>query len=140
MKKLSIIFVTLLLSLSVASFGQQNANTPEIIVTFGNITPKLINGDLPSVTREELLANMKLTMPPPACDIKGFTFRIVANGKEDFLGPYNVTGDQLTFDIIKDLKSMEAPQGVVAIDNISVKCGTQEFKARPILIRMVTKK
>ena len=137
MKKLSLLLI--LASLSVCSYAQNTASQPKLIAMLGSIPPK-INPDgkigVTTVTRDMILANAVLTMPPPPCDIVSYTFSVLPKGK-DFMGPFAVTGASLTANIKKTLKDMEDPQGKVFIENIKANCGGKEMTVQPILLNMV---
>ncbi len=134
MKKLSVL-VVLLFALSLQSFGQAGKG-PAVIL--GNIMPKIgpDGKQVTTATREEIIANPILHTPPPPCDITGFMFSYYPKGK-NFNGPYEVKGAQLTPEIIKMLKAIEDPEGcMIYIENIAVKCGDQELRTNPIIIKM----
>ncbi len=137
MKKLSLLLV--LAFLSFGSYAQNTASQPKLIAMLGSIPPQ-INADgkigVTSVTRDMILANALLTMPPPPCDIVSYTFSVLPKGK-DFMGPFAVTGAVLTPNIKKMLKDMEDPQGKVFIENIKANCGGKEMVVQPILLKMV---
>ncbi len=136
MKKLSGLTILLLLAFSLQSYGQSS-----LVVMLGNIAPKFTNGkaDANTVTRQEILSNTQLKMPPPQCEISGFTFSILPKGKE-FMGPFTIKGSQLTPQIIKMLQDMEDPQGRIFIENIKLNCGGKEIPGTPILLNMVLNK
>lgn len=137
MKKLPLLLI--LAFLSISSYAQNTANQPKLIAMLGSIPPQ-INPDgkigVTTVTRDMILANAVLTMPPPPCDIVSYTFSVLPKGK-DFMGPYTVTGAALTPNIKKTLKDMEDPQGKVFIENIKANCGGKEMTVQPIVLKMV---
>lgn len=138
MKKLSLLFVILILSAASQSFAQNAQIKPTVML--GNIQPTTSVTGKPELiaTREEILANPTLMMPPPPCDIISFQFSILPKGK-DFMGPYTVQGAHLTPNIIDMIRGMEDPQGRIFIENIKVKCGDKEYDAATIVMKMVLK-
>ncbi|MCD6011956.1 MAG: hypothetical protein K0Q79_1818 [Flavipsychrobacter sp.] len=138
MKKLSVLFVLLLIAAASQSFAQNAQIRPT--VTLGNIQPKTSVTGKPELiaTREEILANPTLMMPPPPCEILNFQVSILPKGK-DFQGPYTVQGPHLPPNVIDYIKGLEDPQGRIFIENINVKCGGQELHASPIIMKMVLK-
>ncbi len=140
MKKLSLLLV--LASLSFGSYAQNTASQPKLIAMLGSIPPQMTaDGKIgvASVTRDMILANAVLTMPPPPCDIVSYTFSVQPKGK-DLMGPFTVTGADLAPKIKKMLKDMEDPQGRVFIENIKANCGGKEMTVQPILLNMVLNK
>jgi hypothetical protein len=139
MKKLSVLFILAFVATTWQAFGQTKANQPGIQVTLGNIMPKYTPDGKYTITatRDELLANRTITMPPPPCEVIGFTFSMLPKGK-DFQGPYEVTGATLTEKIVNMLKELEEPVGTrIFIEQIRLKCGNQEMKAHPIIMKLV---
>ena len=136
MRKLSVLFVLLFLTAASQSFAQNAQIRPTVML--GNIQPKTsVTGKSEYIaTREEILANPTLMMPPPPCSIISFQVSILPKGK-DFQGPYTIQGPHFTPEVIDFIKGLEDPQGRVFIENIKVMCGNTEMSAATIIIKMV---
>ncbi|MCD6011957.1 MAG: hypothetical protein K0Q79_1819 [Flavipsychrobacter sp.] len=141
MKKL-VFLIWALLPISVASFAQNTPNQPQLYVTLGHIS-LFVDGKetSPVVTREDILANPTLMALPPANEVLGYKFRMVPGSKDAKLTePIIVKGAELTTEIKQMLLNQKDARARIFIDEIRVKAGGGEMRARPILLVMQPKK
>jgi hypothetical protein len=126
--------------ITTASFAQQNQNA---MAQIGRVAPNASSGTgqgNATGTREDILADPRITIVGRNIAVTEFTFSIKAQGME-YRGPFTVKGDKLPPNVIKILKDLETPQGMVYIESIKV---IDENKAEqnlsPIIMKMVASK
>lgn len=113
MKKLFFLSLFLIIT-HILHCSAQQAKQAKQFVRLGKATPQ-------ATTREQILADPRIFIDKPDCEIIGFTFGMFPKG-HDFIGPFKVKGAELTPEIIKLLQDLEDPQGSVFIENITAKC------------------
>ena len=140
MKKLSTLFILLFCAVSSTVWAQQTKE-PTLTVMYGSIPPKYVDGKpVPNeVSKELVLRNGTLNMPPPPCDVTEFQISFMPKGA-NFIGPFTVKGNQLTPAILKKIEAINEPECKIFIENIKVSCSGKEMKGKPILMKMVNTK
>jgi len=129
MKRLSFIFAFVLISLSWCSFAQnvKPATTPMVVL--GTIEPNGKNSG--QTTKAEILANPRLIVKGPNCYVTGYTFSMLPDG-HDFVGPFTITGSELTPKIQNLIKENT---GKILIENITMKYSKYEMTASSIALK-----
>ncbi len=141
MKKLFFLLALATIGTLTTSYAQNAPAEPTVIVCLGDICPHYKDGKIDNITttRSEILANTTLSTPPPFFKVVEFSFSMLPKAK-DFLGPFKVTGDKLTPEIIKLIQNMDDPQGRIFIENIIVNVNGIALKATPLALKMALKK
>lgn len=126
--------------ISTASFAQQDQNA---LAQLGHVSPHASAGNgqgNATGTREDILDDPRITIIGRNIKVTEFTFSIKPKDME-YRGPFPVKGDKLPPNVIKILKGLENPEGMVYIENIKVLDETKaERMLNPIIMKMVAAK
>jgi len=128
MKIVSLLLITLLLFVSLASIAQV-----PMISLFGMQGNDVRDGKTVAVntTRNEIIESGRLTGNDENCVIKGYKFSIVAGSKT---WSKHVKGDELTPVIIKKIKATNGPGVRIYIDAIDVVYDGEKASANPLIL------
>ena len=117
------------LFLSFHSFGQAYNSydyrsydpntTTEPKVKFGLV-------DATSMTIEQILGNPRLTCKDAGCEVLSYELRVTRRS-QDFFGPYEIKGTELTESVKHLIKNMDVMKGKLYFENIRVKYNGKEM-------------
>ena len=133
MKK-SILFVLMMLVLPAVFLYAKDKNKHKK-KTQGPVLPVVRVGNINSylTTREEILANPRLTIDSP-CAIAGFSVSLEAPG-HDFFGPLYVHGTDMNDLQIGKIREWDYPNVTIYIEDIHCNCHEQDYAPPAIVLK-----
>ena len=142
MKKLFLVFASIVSVHSSLSFAQKGNQHTTPIVRFGKIAPSTAsnaNRSPVNTTREEILSDPRLIVDPQTNKVVSFTFSMLPKGR-DLIGPFKIKGADFTPEIIKTLIEMRDPEGKILIEDIRVMEEDKMLRSyNSIILNLVSK-
>ncbi len=125
-----IITVLATLAFCAPTFAQSSTAVP---VKLGGAANSIAdrNATVPMSTIDAIVNNKAITVMRKGCDVTSFAFSILPKSG-DFIGPFMTNGYMLTDKMLDLVKNNT---GKIFIENVKVKCGTQELTGQPIIIK-----